>query len=109
MTFKADLEILGKLGTTLHGLAQEAAQAKPKEAESPAPDEPLLSGVAAGQIMVDLVDNSLIPAAKERLSETGDVMINAVSEFASAEESSVDRFVTLYNQATGDWTVEGAR
>ncbi|MFD7844217.1 hypothetical protein ACFV4K_14935 [Nocardia sp. NPDC059764] len=108
MTFKADLDILEKLGGKLHDLAGEAAKAKPAAAATAGPDEKLLSGVAAGQIMADLIDNSLIPTAKERLSETGDVMINAAKTFAKAEESSVDSFVDVYRKATGDWTVENA-
>ncbi|MFI6869225.1 hypothetical protein [Nocardia sp. NPDC050406] len=106
MTFKTDLEILGNLGNTLHGLAAEAANAKPKNAATVWLDEPLLSGVAAAQIMTELIDNALIPTAKERLSETGDVMINAAKQFANMDESAADAFVDLYRKATGDWTVE---
>lgn len=104
-SLNADLEILGKLASTLHDLSQEAAQVKPKNAPDPNADDSLLSGVAASQITHDLIQGALISTAKNRLSETGDVMANVAKQYKDKDDSFADSLVQLYNSATGEWTV----
>ncbi|MFD9660810.1 hypothetical protein ACFWAY_04170 [Rhodococcus sp. NPDC059968] len=62
------------------------------------------SVIEAAGISADLVDAALVPAIKERLGETGDVMIHVAQEYRSQDESSADRFVAAYTNATGNWS-----
>ncbi|MEV4237992.1 hypothetical protein AB0J47_22760 [Nocardia sp. NPDC049737] len=103
-TFKADLEQLGKLGTTLHNLAREAEGAKPKRtAEVGSPEQ--LQSVGAGLLLEsEQLLGVLIPTLKERLSETGDVMANVAQQFKDADESNAGNIMDLYRKSTGDWT-----
>ncbi|MBF6331849.1 hypothetical protein [Nocardia transvalensis] len=106
MSLKVDLEILGKLSATLHDLAQKASEVKAKNAPDTKAEEPLLAGTAAAQITRDLIQGALIPTAKERLSETGDVMTNVAKQFKDKDDSAADALVQVYSSATGNWTVE---
>jgi hypothetical protein len=109
MGVKADLEIMGKLATTLHGLAGEAGGLVAKDAWCPDANDPLESGADAGQITKELVFGALVATAKQRLDETGAVMADCVTEFATMEDGNVDVLVKAYNDATGAWTVEPAK
>lgn len=103
-TLRADLELLETLGSTLHGLATRAEQVKPKRAAGPA-SSPVLASVAVGeQITTDLIQNTLLPAVKERLGETGDVMINVAREFKNRDDANAETIAAMYGAATGEWT-----
>jgi hypothetical protein len=106
MSFQADLEILNQLSTTLHTLAKEAADVKAKNPPDPNADDPLLAGTAAGQITRDLIAGTLISTAKQRLSETGDIMADVAKQFKNQDDKAADALTALYTSATGDWTVE---
>ncbi|MDT2004644.1 hypothetical protein FXW78_07705 [Rhodococcus opacus] len=106
-TLKADLDELEKLGGTLHGLADEASGLRTGPAAGPFMSSVggvMSSVIEAAGISADLVDGALVPAIKERLGETGDVMIHVAQEYRSQDESSADRFVAAYTNATGDWS-----
>ncbi|MGW5149062.1 hypothetical protein [Rhodococcus koreensis] len=108
-TLKADLEELERLGGTLHGLADEAGGLRTGPAAGPylsAAGAVMASVIEASSISADLVDATLVPAIKERLGETGDVMIHAAQEYRNQDESSADRFVAAYTNATGEWSAE---
>ncbi|WP_446223952.1 hypothetical protein ACTWPB_01425 [Nocardia sp. IBHARD005] len=88
----------------MHGLAARAEQVTPKRPMGPA-SNPALASVAAGeQITTDLVRNTLLPAAKERLGETGDVMVNVATEYKNSDDSRAAAIAATYGAATGEWT-----
>ncbi|MGO4615638.1 hypothetical protein AB4305_14785 [Nocardia sp. 2YAB30] len=104
-TFKADLETLGKLGTTLHDLAREAEGVKPKRTSDVSPHEKLQS-VSAGLLLEsEQLLGVLIPTVKERLGETGDVMANVARQYKDTDDSNAGNIMDLYRKSTGDWTV----
>ena len=104
-TFKADLEQLGKLGTTLHDLARAAEGVKPKRTAEVASAEQLQS-VGAGLLLEnEQLLGVLIPTLGERLSETGAVMTNVAQQFKDTDESNAADIMDLYRKSTGDWTV----
>lgn len=109
MSLAVDLEMLGKLATTLHGLAQEAGGIKAKDAPDPNADDPLSSAKAAGSITQDVVYGALIATAKQRLDETGTVMTDCATEFKNMDDSNADALVTAYTGGTGDWAVGTAK
>ena len=106
-TLKADLEQLEKLSQVLHGLANEAGALKVGPAAGPfvsTPDGIMPSVSAAAVISGDLVNRALVPAIKERLGETGDVMVNVAKEFKNQDEASAQQITDIYSRATGDWS-----
>lgn len=103
-TFKADLETLGKLGTTLHDLAREAEGTKPKRVAAVSPHEQLQSTAAGLLLESEQLLGVLIPTIKERLGETGDVMANVARQYKDTDESNADRILDVYRKSTGDWT-----
>ncbi|MFE5707494.1 hypothetical protein [Rhodococcus koreensis] len=106
-TLKADLEQLDKLGGTLRALADEAGGLRTGPAAGPFASTlggVMSSVIEASGISADLVDAALVPAIKERLGETGDVMIHVAQEYRNQDESSADRFVAAYTNATGEWS-----
>ncbi|WP_301158702.1 hypothetical protein [Mycolicibacterium fortuitum] len=129
VTLKVELERLHRLGTVLHGLADEAGGLKTGFTYSSPPSVstgvPLQDAVynasrsvptsvtEALSINRDLIDTTLVSAIKERLGETGDVMQNVANEYRDADEAlvSVQTVTTIYTHATGDWDVPemGAR
>lgn len=110
MSLAVDLETLGKLSTTLHGLAQEVAGIKPKDAPDPnAKGAKLRSETGASSITQELVYGALVATAKQRLDETGTVMTECATQFKNMDDSNYDAFVKAYNGGTGDWTVESGK
>ncbi|WP_040830356.1 hypothetical protein [Nocardia jiangxiensis] len=109
MSFKVDLENLGKLATTVRSLAKDAANVKGKTPPDPNATDPLLSGTAAAQITRDLITNALLPTAKARLDETGDVMTSVAAQFKSQDDKAADSLIALYKSATGDWTPDTSK
>ncbi len=103
-TFKADLEILGKLGSTLQELARDADAVKPNRDHDASKHSPLLSATAADLIERELFLETLMPTVKERLTETGDVMASVARQYKDSDGSNADMILDLYRKSTGDWT-----
>ena len=109
VNLKADLEQLEKLGQVLHNLAAEAGVLKTGPAAGPylsTPGGMMPSVLEASSISGDLVDRALVPAIKERLGETGDVMVNVAKEFKNQDQASADKIIAIYSDATGDWSAQ---
>jgi hypothetical protein len=104
MTLHAELDRLAGLGPTLQGLAGEAGRLGPS-----APfcavlgTEPAV--LEALDIARDLVDSALLDALKERLSETGEIMVNVANQFRNADDEALEVAMETYTEATGDWIV----
>ncbi len=108
-TLKVDLDVLEGLGTKLHGLATEAGALRTGPAAGPFASPPggIMSSVSeAASISYDLVDASLVAAIKERLGETGDVMVHVAQEYRNQDDSNADKMIAVYNNATGDWSAQ---
>ena len=113
MTLRVELDRLAKLGATLQGLADEAGGLRTGSSAdlsmfAPGGAEPAV--VEAASIAHDLVDSVLVSAVKERLSETGEIMVNVGNEYREADEAKVSEgtVATIYSHATGDWDVPEA-
>ena len=102
-----ELERLAGLGPILQGLADEAGQLNshlpmcPTQGTEPAVLE-------ASEIARDLVDSTLVSAIKERLSETGEIMVNVANQFRNADDEALASAMETYTDATGDWIVPDA-
>lgn len=135
-TFAADVEELLTLGGVLHGLAEEAAALSvgpsadvpsnsffsplsiptrgfsnsPSGTWSPplATSSVLSSFVEASSISRELIDGALVSSLKERLGETGDIMVNVAEQFRNRDEQSATELATTYTNATGDWNAQDA-
>ena len=59
----------------------------------------------ACSIANDLVDTTLVAAVKERLSETGEIMVNVANQFRNGDDEALEVAMTTYSDATGDWDV----
>jgi nucleoid-associated protein YgaU len=109
----AELDRLARLGPVLQGLADEAAGLRTGPSADPHSSaagavEPAVA--EASSIAHDLVDSALVNTVKERLSETGEIMVNVANEYRTADESttSLGTVMDAYTNATGDWTVPDA-
>ncbi|MBY8858559.1 hypothetical protein K7711_18920 [Nocardia sp. CA2R105] len=109
MNFEIDLENLGKLATTVHNLAKDAACVQGEHPPDPNADNPLLSATAAGQITRDLITDALLPTAAARLRETGDVMTSVATQFKSQDERAADTLIAVYRSATGEWNPDTSK
>jgi hypothetical protein len=119
------MDRLGGLGSVLQGLADEAAalttgpsassfDLTPGALFQSGPLFPLTfadpprSVVEARDIANNVVDALLVPAVTERLSETGEIMVNVADQFRNADDEALEVAVTTYTDATGDWNVPQA-
>lgn len=67
-------------------------------------DSAALKSVGAMQnIQYNVLNTTLIPTCSERLSETGDIMINIADKFQNGDESKLLDIVNTFNKATGTW------
>jgi hypothetical protein len=108
MTLRADLDRLAGLGPTLQGLAGEAALLRTGPSAGPylsVPGGMEPAVLEASSIANDLVDTTLVKALKERLSETGEIMVNVANQFRNADEEALEVAMDTYTDATGDWVV----
>jgi hypothetical protein len=113
MTLHVELDRLASLGPILQGLSGEAAGLRTGPSAGPYWTGPggLEPAVAeASSIASALVDTALVNAVKERLSETGEIMVNVANTFRNADEGevSVSDVMDDYTKATGDWDVPEA-
>lgn len=106
MTLKADLEILGKLSTTLQGLAQDVDGIKMENPPNPDAQSPLQAVLVAGQISVEVVYGGLMASAKQRLTETSGVMSECVTQFRNMDDNNAAALAAAYTGGTGDWVAE---
>jgi hypothetical protein len=107
-----ELDRLSGLGPVLQGLAGEAAGLRTGPAAGPymsAPGGMEPAVLEASSIAHDLVDTVLVSSVKNRLSETGQIMVDVANEYRKADQAKTDLSVvaTTYTNATGDWTVPG--
>jgi hypothetical protein len=104
MTLHVEMDRLAGLGAILHGLAGEAQRLGPS-----APSL-LMQGVEpavseAVDVAQDVVDSALLTALKERLSETGEIMVNVANQYRNADDEALELATDTYTDATGDWLV----
>lgn len=100
--FAADIDQLTQLGTTLGGLGREAGELTIDSSATGA--STMRSVTEAIGISTEIVAGSLIPAIKERLSETGEVMTNVAAQFRGQDDSNAEKLAITYTNATGDWS-----
>jgi hypothetical protein len=108
MTLSADLDQLAGLGPIMQGLAGEAALLRTGPSAGPylsVPGGMEPAVLEASSIANDLVDTALVSALKERLSETGEIMVNVANQFRNADEEAMEVAMDTYTDATGDWVV----
>jgi hypothetical protein len=118
MTLHVEMDRLASLGPVLQGLADEVGDLRtgvlidvsfvPPGMDSAAVDE--------ARSIADDVDFALVPSVKERLAETGEIMVNVANEYRTANEptsggldttpvTSLESVMATYTKATGDWDV----
>lgn len=106
MTLRADLERLHGLGPVLQGLADEAESLRTNFYPMCTIGGPQPSVTEAMSISSQLVDATLVDALRERLSETGEIMMNVAAQFRQAEDAGADAEVaSTLTDATGAWDV----
>ncbi|MFV8310747.1 hypothetical protein [Mycobacteroides chelonae] len=110
MTLKVELDRLRGLGATLKSLSEEAAVLRTGPSAGPyllTPGGMEPAVLEAASVAHDLVDSTLVAAIKERLSETGEIMVNVANEYQNADESKMPEstVATIYTNATGNWDV----
>lgn len=67
-------------------------------------DSAALKSVGAMQnIQYNVLNTTLIPTCSERLSETGEVMINCADKYQNADETKILDVVNMFNKGTGTW------
>jgi nucleoid-associated protein YgaU len=103
-----ELDRLAGLAPTLQGLADEAAQLSSDLPMCPIPGAMQPAVLEASEIARDIVDSALVSALKERLSETGEIMVNVANQFRNADDPELEAAAAAYRKATGDWLVPEA-
>jgi hypothetical protein len=105
MTMHVEMERLAGLGPVLQGLAEETGQLNSDLPMCPIPGAMEPAVLEASEIARDIVDSALVSALKERLSETGEIMVNVADQFRNADEEALEVAMETYTEATGDWVV----
>jgi hypothetical protein len=108
MTLHVEMDRLAGLGPVLQGLAVEAALLRTGPSagpylSTPGGMEPAV--LEASSIANDLVDSALVAAVKERLSETGEIMVNVANQFRNGDDEALEVAMATYTDATGGWDV----
>jgi hypothetical protein len=93
------------LGPVLQGLAEEAGGLSSDLPMCPIPGAMEPAVLEASEIARDIVDSALVSALKERLSETGEVMVNVANQFRNGDDRALEVAMDTYTDATGDWVV----
>ncbi|WP_378740920.1 hypothetical protein [Nocardia brasiliensis] len=104
MSVKVDLDVLTTLSGVLQGLAAEAAGLSSGQFVARCAPGDMESVVVAREIDFRLVNRSLMPAVKERLGETGEIMANAAKHFATMDGANAEIVAAAYTAATGEWS-----
>ena len=107
---RVELDRLAGLGPTLHDLANQAASLRTGPSAGPylsVPGGMEPAVLEASSIASDLVDTAMVTAVKNRLSETGDLMVDVANQYRNADEAttSLDTVMATYTKATGTWDV----
>ena len=112
---RVELDRLAGLGLTLHGLANEAASLATGQAAGLSCPAPVSGGtepavLQAFSIAHDLIDTTLVTTIKDRLSETGHIMVDVANQYRNADEAttSLAAVMKTYTNATGTWDVPKA-
>src|SRR5690349_19333836 len=108
MTLHVEMDRLAGLGPVLQGLAGEAAALRTGPSAGPylsAPGGMEPAVLEAAGIAHDLVDTTLVASVKERLSETGEIMVNVANQFRNGDDEALEVASNMYTEATGDWDV----
>jgi hypothetical protein len=105
MTLRVEMDRLAGLEPILRGLADEAGQLNSDLPMCPIPGAMEPAVLEASEIARDIVDSALVSALKERLSETGEVMVNVANQFRNSEDRALEVAMDTYTDATGDWVV----
>ena len=108
MTLHVEMDRLAGLGPVLQALAGEAAVLRTGPSAGPylsAPRGMEPAVLEAAGIAHDLVDTTLLASVKERLSETGEIMVNVANQFRNGDDEALEVASTIYTEATGDWDV----
>jgi hypothetical protein len=112
-TLRVELDRLAGLGPVLQGLAHEAASLRTGPSAGPylsVPGGVESAVLEASSIASDLVDAAMVTTVKNRLSETGQLMVDVANEYRNADEAttSLGTVMTTYTNATGTWDVPEA-
>lgn len=105
-SMKADLDALGALSKTLHDIADKAAVEKVGPTAGPYASTPggmLPSLLAASDVCKNLIEGDLVPAVKERLKTTGDVMADIAKAYQGQDDGSAEQMLNAYKNAVGNW------
>jgi hypothetical protein len=105
MTLHVEMERLASLGPTLEGLAEEAGKLNSDLPMCPIPGAMEPAVLQASEIARDVVDSALVSTLKERLSETGEIMVNVGDQFRNGDDEALEVAMDTYTDATGDWVV----
>lgn len=105
MTMHVEMDRLAGLGPVLQGLAEEAGQLNSDLPMCPIPGAMEPAVLEASEIARDIVDSALVNALKERLSETGEIMVNVANQFRNGDDEALEVAMETYTDATGDWVV----
>ena len=120
MTLQVEMDRLAGLGSTLQELAVEAAILRTGPSAGPwftGPGSVQPAVVEAADIAHDVVDALLVSAVSERLSETGEIMVNVAEQFRNADDGpstptelaeALEVAMSTYTDATGEWDVPEA-
>jgi hypothetical protein len=103
VTLQADLDQLRSVGGYLRGLAVEVTGLRFGPSMMSTDSAALKTVGAMNHIQYDVLNTTLIPSCSERLSETGDIMINVADKFKNADESMVLQVADTLTKATGNW------
>jgi hypothetical protein len=103
VTLQADLDQLRSVGGFLQGLGAEVTALKFGPSMMSTDSAALKTVGAMNHIQYDVLNTTLIPSCSERLSETGDIMINVADKFKNADESKLLDVASTFSKATGNW------
>lgn len=106
--FKADIDQLNSLGSSVRNLAGEVGSMKcGKGAVTPfnsgKPGGVMTSHEAAVTITTDLVHQALITSAKTRLTGVADAVTYAAGQYRGKDESFRDQLRATLEQISGPW------
>ena len=108
--FRVELDRLAGLGPKLQDLAQQAASLRTGPSAGPywsMPGDMEPAVLEASSIAYDLVDTTLMTSVKDRLSETGKIMVDVAKQYRDADDptTSLNTVMATYTNATGTWDV----
>ena len=111
---RVELDLLASLGLSLQSLANEAASLRTAQSAGLSCPAPVPGGMEpavleAASIAGELVDTVLVSAVENRLSETGQIMMDVAKQYRHADEAtSLDTVMATYTNAIGIWDVPEA-